>query len=220
MINDAKFGDEPLLAMNPWSRRQWKVALFGLSLILGVALILRLALFVGCEGSDDLATWQLATALSHGQLKPDLILQNPIATMRYGGAIPTAAIFAIFGNNETTLMIYPMGVSLIALAAVWDIVRRLTGSMYAAHFAGIVMAITSLDIHYATVSLPDGPMTNVSLIAIWCAVVGTAEGWRERLVMSRSLLFGCGLLASFAFLHKESAAQLVLGLGLWGVVFL
>ena len=124
MSSPASLGKEPPLVESSWSRRHWKAALIGLTLILGFALILRLALFVGCQGSDDLATWQLATALSEGLLKPELILQNPIATNRYGAAIPTAAIFAIFGNNESTLMIYPVLVSLIALAYVGYLLTR------------------------------------------------------------------------------------------------
>ncbi len=195
--------------------RRWQ-AILGLGAVLSLALALRLVFFVGCQGTDDLATWQLATEISHGYLRPQQVMQNPIATTRYGPAFPTAIVFSILGNGERTLMIYPILASLAGIATLWDITRRLTGSLAAAHLAGAIMALASLDINYTTVALPDAPMSAVSWVSIWCAVVASEDGRRAR--GATWWYFASGVLAGFAVMHKEAAIQLALGLGLWGLI--
>ena len=137
-----------------------------LGLILAVALVLRLVLFVGLIASDDMATWQLGQTLSEGKLAPDHVLLNRIATRRYGAALLTALAFRLFGVSEATVMIYPILASLLGIVAVWDITRRLTGSLWAGHLSATLLALCSLDVHYSTVALPDGPMAAVSLCAL------------------------------------------------------
>ncbi len=192
-------------------------AILPLLLIVSVALGLRIALRVGCIGSDDIGSWQVADALSKGRLVPDESLQNPIASLRYGLALPAALCIRIWGNSENVLLVYPISVSILGIFAVWDLVRRLTGSVGAAHIAGAILALTSVDIHYATVFLPDGPLAGWGLVAIWCAAVGHEQlGRRPRL--AAALFVICGLLAAFSLAHKESAVQLVAGLGVWALV--
>lgn len=194
-------------------------ALVVLAAILLAACILRLALCVGCIGSDDVAGWQVATAMSHGHIVPAELFQNPVAAMRYGLAIPASLLFRLFGNSESVLMVYPIGMSLLGILAVWDMARRFSGSIIAAHGAGLLLAMTSLDIHYATTFLPDGPMAALGLVSIWCAVVG--YDLDRRRPRSSSLLFlTCGLLAAFSLMHKIAAVQLVAALGLWGTLLL
>ena len=190
-----------------------------LGLILAVALALRLVLFVGLIASDDMATWQLGQTLSEGQLAPDHVLLNRIATRRYGAALLTALAFRLFGISEATAMIYPIAAALLGIVAVWDITRRLTGSLWAAHLAASLLALCSLDVHYSTVALPDGPLAAVSLCALWCAIVGFQP---ERPATRRHavLLFVAGLLAAFAVTHKEAAIQLVATFGVWGGILL
>ncbi len=194
-------------------------ALLVLGLILAVALVLRLVLFVGLLASDDMATWQLGQTLAEGKLAPEHVLLGRIGVRRYGAALPTALVFQLFGISETTVMIYPIAASLLGIVAVWDITRRLTGSPWAGHLSATLLALCSLDVHYSTVALPDGPMAAVSLCALWCAIVGYRP---ERRPTRRHavLLFFAGLLAAFAVMHKEAAIQLVATFGVWGGILL
>ena len=193
-------------------------ALIALGVILAIALTLRLVFFIGILCTDDMATWQLGKSLADGHLAPAKVLQNDISTRRYGPAIPAAVCFKLFGVSETTVMIYPILASLAGIVIVWDLTRRLAGSLWAAHFAALLLATSVLDIDYSTVALPDGPMAAVSLAALWCIVLAlsadrSAAGQRVLLLLS-------GLLLAFALAHKESAIQLVGAVGLWGLLLM
>lgn len=190
-----------------------------LGLILAAALALRIVFFVGLICTDDMATWQLSKTLADGELAPEHVLQNDISTRRYGPAFPTALFFKLFGISEATVMLYPILAALLGVLVLWDLTRRLTGSLGAAHFAAALLAASALDIHYSTVALPDGPMAAVSLLVLWCIVVAydpdrrtTFSGWL--------LLFVSGFLLTFAFAHKEAAVQVIAAVGAWGVLLL
>ena len=202
----------------PQTRRVWLI-LIGLAAILTLALVLRLELFVGLMGSDDMVTYILAKALSEGHLAPEHIFHNAVASTRFGPAIPTALVFRVLGITSATVMVYPIAISLLAIVVVWDLVRRFTGSIWCAHAAALVPAVCGLDIHYSTVALPDAPMVAVSLCALWCVVVGCQREGRTTWWRCL-LLFAAGLLAAFAVMHKEAAIQLVGAMGLWGLLLL
>jgi len=198
------------------TRKRTAFAAVGLVLILAVALGLRLRLFVGFLGSDDVGCWYMAHGISRGVWRPERFLFNPLVAVRYGFTAPAALFLGIFGSSEATVMIYPILMSLVGILAAWDCARRLTGSIWGAHFAALVVALASLDIHYSAVFLPDLPMVALSLLALWCVIVASQTS-QQRRRGGGLLLFCSGLLVALAVAHKIVALQVAGGLGLWGL---
>ncbi len=190
-------------------------AAVGLAAVITVAWLTRLLLWVGFQGSDDIAAFHMAKALAEGSLRPDAIIQNLVAALRYGLTLPVALLFYLFGNTENVAVSYVLFTSLVGVAAAWDITRRLTKSLPAAHFAGLLLAFSSLDIGYSTIFYPDTPMAAYSLVSLWCVVTGYAP-----CRLGRLRLFLAGACAGFVWMHKEAGAQLAIALALWGFAVL
>ncbi len=251
------FGTTQPYPCRPQPHRRRNTILLFLA-VLALALLVRLVYFVGTLGSDDLTTWQVAYNLSHGVVTHEG-MTNRVALVRLGPAFPAALIFRVFGISELTAAVWPLIGTLLGIAAAFDIARRITGSVWAATLAGTLIALAPLDIQYSTTLLPDGPMVGISLVVLWCIIVGTGPATQRTSPASRGgasrtsppssegtdkkegakasrrpaptqprgvhfghalLLFFAGLLIEFAMWHKVSALQLVVGVGLWGLVLL
>ena len=187
----------------------------GLLVILGGALTLRLVFFAGCVGSDDVTSWQVAHHLSRGVVWPEKP-ETSVPTVRHGLILPAAAVFTVFGSDESAAMIYPIFASLLGIAALWDVTRRLTKNLWAAHLAGAVAALASLNIVNSSMFLPDVPMTAMCSLALWCMVVGYRPEGRIGLG-GRIALVAAGALAAFAGMHKVVGYAMIAPMGLWAL---
>jgi hypothetical protein len=187
-----------------------------LLMVLTIALAVRMEFFVGCLGTDDLAAWNRAAKFAQGQWTTLEQNINFTATLRYGLSVPVAGIFALFGVSETTANIFPLLMSLLAVAAVWDLTRRLTGSLAMACIAALWLAMIGLDISYATVLLPDGPLSSLGVLCMWAMVVGIHQSDDKRVVTS-VLFFLSGFLAGYAISLKLPGIGLIVMLCLWAV---
>lgn len=201
----------PAAAVTPWSAA-------GLAAILLLAVLLRLALFVGCIGSDDLRIWEVGHALSEGNWDIEQLMGRSVATMRYGITLPVAVVIALAGSSEWKVMLYPLAMSLLGIVAAWDVTRRLSGRVWAAHLSAVMIALCGLDIYTGTVLLPDGPMCTIGLLVLWC-LVWMSQGQPEG-KLAGTVCFAAGLLLSFAWMHKTAAAQFGLAIAIWGAILL
>jgi hypothetical protein len=185
-----------------------------LLLILAVALVLRGHFFIGLVGADVLDTWYRACLFSRGDLSP---VENPInglVALRYGLALPAAICFALGGVNEHSAAVFPMLASLAAIAATWDVTRRLTGSFSAGHIAAALLCLNGLEIEHSSSLLASGPLASLTILSLWLLILGFqvgAQKWRLRAL----LWCAAGLVAGYAFSVKITAALIPISVGVW-----
>ncbi|MHC4562805.1 MAG: glycosyltransferase family 39 protein [Planctomycetota bacterium] len=181
--------------------------------ILLLAVVLRLHWCTISVGSDDLASWAMALELAGKTTLAGDEVFSPGAMVRYGLNLPLAGMIALFGPHLWAGVIVPFTSSLIGILLVWDLARRLGGSPWVGHLAAAMMAISTLDIGYSTVMLPDMTMNAVGLGGLWLIVItqqGTSTGWRRWLSFA-----GGGFLCGYAIFTKEAGTVFAAGVFLW-----
>ena len=106
---------------------------------------------------------------------------NPIT--RFLGSNPASAVagrFGLAGPCQTVVNACSSGTDAIGIAAMWDVTRRLSGQIWAAHGCALILALCPLDVHYSTVLLPDAAMTAITSLSLWCVVVALERpGWQR-----------------------------------------
>lgn len=188
--------------------------LLWLLMVLAIALAVRVEFFVGCLGTDDLVAWNRAAQFSQSHWCALDQNFNIVATLRYGLSLPVAGIFTLFGISETTANVFPLLMSLLAVAAVWDLTRRLTGSLAMACIAALWLAMIGLDISYSSVLLPDGPLSSLGVLCVWGTVLAIRCGDGKPLASSL-LFFISGFLAGYAISVKLPGIGLIVTLFVW-----
>lgn len=161
--------------------------------LLAGALAWRLILFVGPQGSDDLAYSEHARALAAGEYAavPDIFAQ------RLGYLGPVALVYAILGAGPFQLVLVNLAASLAGVALTFLVARRLLEER-GAWIAAAFVALTPVDVHLATEAHTDMPLaalTTASLLLLLQA--------RETEESRR--FFAAGLALGLAHLVKESA---------------
>lgn len=164
-----------------------------LALLLGAALAWRLLLFVGPQGSDDLAYSEHARALSAGDYRP----VPDIFALRVGYIGPIALIYATVGAGPLQLVLVNLAASLAGIALTFLVARRLVEER-GAWIAAALVAATPIDVHLATeahTDMPLGALTTASVLLLL--------GAREKEDPRR--FFAAGLVLGLGHLVKESA---------------
>lgn len=161
-------------------------------LILG--LLLRLALFNGAFGSDDVTYFQRAWDVARG----DWSSAQYNGALRYGFNLPAGALMYLFGHSVAAANLWSLLCSLSELVAVYGLARSAFGRT-AALYAGLLLACTPLQVAVATRIHAD-PIVSAALT--W-GFVGLYHGLR---LDSPRLLFGAGLAMGFVYWAKELAA--------------
>lgn len=164
-------------------------------LVLALAVQLRLTFYQGVVHTDDLVYSQLAYRLTEG-VSPLAEPRVPgYAVARIGLYGPVALVYAVFGVSEITTIAWPFLCSLLGVVAAWGI-GRLVHSEAAGLFAAFGVAILPAHVAAATALLGDGPMTAMSMTAVWLLLLADrAAGRKALLLLVGSLVcFGVGLL--------------------------
>ena len=189
----------------------WQWALFGALLVF--ALVWRILLHGGCQGSDDLTTWSMATSLSQGKAIPNVVT-NYVTSGRYGPAFAVAVFLKLFGNHEWATLIYPIITSLVGIAVLFAAVRFLGADFWVSLIAAGSLAVNAIDISCATILFPDGPGAVFAILGIFGVLLRIANLGRQLPppAVGRVDPFGlaCGLSVYWAFMHKESVLTFML----------
>lgn len=180
-----------------WTAYSW------LLLILAVAAALRLWVFVGVVGSDDIVIANLAQRLlESGPWVPDNHYQA-----RIGLIYPLAVIYAFFGVGEWQTVALPFFASVVSVFLAFLIARRLCGDTVGL-LAALIIAVFPLDVAGATQLMPDLPLGAAVAAAFYFALRATdGEG-------SRGWAIAAGLTWGYGYLIKVEAAFIGLPLAI------
>lgn len=171
-----------------------------LSLIMLLALGIRIALFNGAFGSDDNVYYERALDVARGEWSS----ANYNGALRYGFNIPAGLLSAVFGTSLMAVNMWPLLCSLAEILAVYWFAAALGGKRMAIT-AAVLLSCAPLHVSVATRIHAD-PVVAAFLTF---GVVLTYFGWRDR---RAGLLFVGGLSLGGVFWAKELAAVTYFGL--------
>jgi 4-amino-4-deoxy-L-arabinose transferase-like glycosyltransferase len=173
-----------------------------------VALGVRLTFFTGLFGDDDTAYASAATALRDGRLA----VGADLVSLRVGLLALAAGSYALLGVSEVASVMPALLASIATLFVVYGIALLLHGPSAAA-IAGLLYALSPLNVLFSTTLLPELPMALAVSLAVLLVLLA------ERCVTSTAraaLAFLGGITAGAGYLMKEPAALIVVVLALVG----
>jgi 4-amino-4-deoxy-L-arabinose transferase-like glycosyltransferase len=169
-------------------------AAFDIAGLLGLALVLRLAMYNGAFGSDDGTYFSSAVDVATGAWSP----ANYNGALRYGFNIPAGLFVALFGATPFVANLWSLTCSLIEVAVVYAVAQSVAGRR-AGILAALLLACAPLHIAVATRIHADAVVSmfvTLSFGLLWF-------GWRSG---NRWLLWACGLSIGCIFWTKELVA--------------
>ena len=169
--------------------------------LIAAALAIRLVLFTGLQGNDDLIYSGAAWGLLHGEspIRVDLL------ATRVGFTVPLAGLYAVLGVHPWVLALPALLASLSLVFLAWRIGRDLYSPAGGA-MAAAVAALTPLDVLYSTAGFLDCPLAALLGAGAYCSWTASRReaGWGHALA--------AGAFWGWAYLVKESAIPLILPL--------
>lgn len=179
--------------------------LLAVASILAITLAIRLYLFVGINGADDISIANHAIKLlSEGPYIP-----HSHYSSRVGLIYPLAMLFAVFGVNEWSIALIPL---ISSLGGVW--LTYLIGSHYAGMrvgiFAALLLALFPLDAYFASQLMPDLPLGSLLALSYYLLI---RSGQQQAPTLFLPIL--AGVFWGWAYLVKVEAfffSFVVLGL--------
>lgn len=204
--------------------RRWLAWLIGIT---GLAAILRVSLFTGFFGSDEVTYAGSAYSVYSGEWR----VSNYIGALRYGVNIPMAVFMRLFGVSEFSANLWSLLCSVGEVILVFVAGRMLFGTK-AAILAAIVLALLPIHVHYAGRLMADSPLAffiTLSFVLFfsaersrnvaWYALSGMAVGlafWVKSVVVIFAAVFGLRALAcrkwDWRWSWMVAGALLVIGL--------
>ena len=172
------------------------------TIILCLGLVVQVVGFTGLIASDDLGYVRYAARIAGGEFVPELHHY----AFRYGLTLPMAGVFWLSGVSETSMVVVPWVASMVAIATVMWIARRL-GGVGAAVVAGVLYATFPLQAHHASMVVPEPVAEMFVLLAVARYLIARERNGLAAGVLP-GLLLGCG------FLAKEPVFFVALALGL------
>lgn len=133
-----------------------------LAVILLTALAVRLIFLSDLVRGDALNYAHAAYELSEGRLSFDAWA----GVSRIGLYGPVALLYFLFGPSQLTTLFFPVASSLLTVMFVFAI-GRMFGGVIAGLIAALIWTFLSLDVHLASILLPDGPLTTFSTGAVY-----------------------------------------------------
>lgn len=201
----------PMPTYTPPGQPRWPY----LASILCVALALRLAMFIGFTGSDDITYSLRGLMASLGQW-PET---SYIGALRLGMTLPIAGLITLFGASAGTVSLWGLLCSLGEIALVFLFMARSFG-LRAGIFAALMLSVMPLHINLATSLWADPPyalMLTASTLALWhslrsgstaaLVVSGLACGFAGWIKPEPTAVFGL-VLCGLALFHLPRYRQL------------
>lgn len=165
-----------------------------LVLVLLLALLVRLLVYNGAFGSDDLTYFSRAASLARGEWTS----ANYNGALRYGFNLPAAGFMALFGQSLFAANLWPLLCSLIEIAAVF-VFASAAMSRRAGVFAALLLASAPLHIAVATRVHADPVVAMFVTVAFVLLYFGALQ-------RRPGVLFAAGLSIGGIFWAKELAA--------------
>jgi hypothetical protein len=172
--------------------------------ILASALALRLLLFTGVQGNDDIIHYASAARLARGEAP----LRGDLQQSRYALVVPIALLFKVFGPRIGCLVVPTLASSAALIVLAYALGSRWYGEKVG-RISAAALAIFPLEVFYSTTSNTDTPLAAWLGAGVYAltAAADSSEPWRRRLgAVLAGLSFGA------AHLTKESAALLIVPL--------
>jgi 4-amino-4-deoxy-L-arabinose transferase-like glycosyltransferase len=169
-----------------------------LSIIVALAVALRLVFSFGMFGSDDLVYFSRALQIAKGTWSSS----DYIGAMRYGVNIPIGASIALFGPSLLAASLVPLLCSLCEIGTVAIIVRPAWGER-AALYAATLLCFTPLHIELAT-------NIHADPILAFAITLTFALFWRGENSNNPWVYFAAGISAGFAYWTKEASILFLL----------
>ena len=182
--------------------------------IILVGVGLRLYCFRGMWGTDDGEYARLANAMARGNFGA-FVQENYVdkfnapaqLPFRIGLIFPLAVLFRFFGVSETTLVFYPLVIS-VAGVAVAFLCGRFLFNVKAGLIAAALWSVLPIDVESANYFLPDGIASfygSLGVLVILLMISSDAVGTFRKFLGG----FVAGLLFGISWLSKESIVYLV-----------
>ncbi len=191
-----------------FTSRRW-VDMLLLGALLVMATVIRLWLFRGFRGSDDVIYATRGLEIVAGLWTPS----DYNGALRYGVNLPIAAAVSLLGQSEGALAAWGLVCSLGEIAIVYAYALRAWGTRVAV-FASLVLATIPQHIDSATNIAADAPfsaMLTLSMILLYFGVIS------KRAV----LLVGAGLAVGFAgWIKPEAAIVFCMPIGIMALTFM
>ena len=171
--------------------------------VLLLAVIVRMAGFVGYQGRDDRNYIAYAEYVASGKGLESLEIRNQWVG-RVGFWMPVAATIKTLGSTQAAYAAHPMLVSLAGILLTFALASVTVGARAGA-LAALLLAVFPLDVLYATRPYPDVPLGVAMVAAFWLAL-------RSREKPASGVLAGLAL--GLAYLYKETALFAVVPIAL------
>jgi 4-amino-4-deoxy-L-arabinose transferase-like glycosyltransferase len=178
------------------------IGLLAVVVLLGLAL--RLAVFAGYVGIDDVTYISDAYRLAEGRWD----VSTYFGTARLGMTGTLAVLFYVFGPSLAAVVVQPLFWSLLAIPLAYVTGRVVFNDVRVALLAALFVAVYPLDVIYATQYFPDVGAATLMWAAFLCFYVAEQKqhgGWH----------LAAGIALGVAYLHKETALFVLLPLALF-----
>lgn len=184
-----------------------------LSAIMLLGAAIRLAVFQGMVGSDDLSYARVARDIGIGRFQPGdwQNAANALWSLRVGILLPAAALVHIFGPLEWCYLAYPFVLSVTTIPMAYLAARMFFGGR-AAPVAALLSAILPIDTVFATrfyTDLAAAFWISVGMLTTYVAVTKSSARLRPAVGVLAGLAFG------ISWLHKETLPFAVPLIGLY-----
>ncbi len=171
-------------------------SIFAACSLVAFALLTRMVVFSGIDGSDSSIYSQLSYAIATGTFSIETA-----HSMRPGLLYPVALVFSVLGPSEVTAVIYPLLMSLVEIVAVIVIGRQLLGPGVG-WLAGALLALFPAHAILSTQLMPDLPSAAWVTLGVGALVLARQH---VRVHPARISAVGAGVMLGVAVLGKEIA---------------
>jgi len=191
---------------------KWQLIVLLAIFIAGVGL--RLYCFGGMWGTDDGEYARLANAMARGNFG-EFVQENYIDSFnapaqlpfRMGLIFPLAVLFRLVGVSETTLVFYPLFISVVGVVIAF-LCGRLLFNVNAGLIAAALWSVLPVDVELATQFLPDGIASfygSLGILVVLFMISSNMGGAYQRFLGG----LVAGLFFGISWLSKESIVYLV-----------
>jgi 4-amino-4-deoxy-L-arabinose transferase-like glycosyltransferase len=182
-----------------------------LLMIVLLGLVLRLYFSKGFTGFDDGEYARFAYQMANGQFAIEDYAGPPVFPLRLGVIFPTSLAFRFFGLSESSMVIYPLVLSIMGLLLSYICASGLFNHRIGLIAAGLY-AIAPVEIVNATQLLPDLPAMFFASLGIVVILFFIQSDVKSKPILFLSGMFA-GLAFGFSWLCKESVSFYALTCG-------
>lgn len=186
---DAVSRNAPLEIRLSMDTRNWRIYV----LLFAASVLIRIACFTGLIGSDDLEYAYFGELLRHGTYA----LQTHQSLTRVGVTFPVGLAYWLFGISEWSTVLVPLVTSSAAPALLFALGRSFV-SPRAALLAAILLATFPVQVHHASILIPEPLMECGLLIALLLFLRGDQK-------RDIRWIFAAGICFGLSYLAKEVA---------------